>query len=119
MRHGEDVDRVYEPSADIERELAALRAVLEQMQTHLAEEHATVVSLRAALDGSRAELRGVHGSLSWRVTRPLRIEFPAPSTTSPAAAMLAHLFYTYCQMVIDQQSYLPSGGYDRYLRVLR
>src|SRR5258705_7709161 len=62
-----------EPSADAkERELAALRELLGQVQTRLAEEQAAAVTLRAALEGSRAEVRGVHESVSWRLTRPLR-----------------------------------------------
>src|ERR1700675_4517688 len=55
-----------------EHELAALRRSLGQMQARLAEEQATLVTLRAALDASRADLRGVHTSLSWRLTGPLR-----------------------------------------------
>jgi GT2 family glycosyltransferase len=54
-------------------ELAALRESLAQTQARLAEEQGTSVTLRAALEGSRAELRGVQGSLSWRLTRPLRV----------------------------------------------
>jgi O-antigen biosynthesis protein len=61
------------PAEQKEQELAGLRQLLGQAQARLAEEQAAGVTLRAALDGSRAELRGVQGSLSWRLTRPLRM----------------------------------------------
>lgn len=56
-----------------EHEVTALREILNQTQRQLSEEQATVVTLRGALEASNAELRGVHASLSWRLTRPLRL----------------------------------------------
>src|SRR3989454_297585 len=72
MGNGERVDRVQTSPADSERELAALRELLGQLQARLAEEQAALVTIRAALEASRADLRGVHASLSWRLTGPLR-----------------------------------------------
>src|SRR5436309_231000 len=73
MGNEEGVDRVQASDADNEGELAGLRELLGQMQARLAEEQATLVTLRAALEASRADLRGVHSSLSWRLTAPLRV----------------------------------------------
>lgn len=55
-----------------DHELAALRELLERTQARVAEEQARVITLRAALESSQTDLLGVHGSLSWRLTRPLR-----------------------------------------------
>ncbi len=54
---------------DGEEEVTALRAALEDTRARLAEERAAIVSLRAAHEASKVELRTVYGSLSWRLTR--------------------------------------------------
>ena len=56
-----------------EGEVTALRSVLEETRARLAEQRATIVTLRADLETSRVELREVHGSLSWRLTRLPRL----------------------------------------------
>ena len=65
-------DQPDPPGADPGAELAALRAALETTQEQLAAQQATTFTLRAALDASRSDLQGVHTSLSWKLTRPLR-----------------------------------------------
>ena len=55
-----------------EDELRRLRALLGDMQARVAEEQATVVTLRAALEATRNQLTGVHRSASWKITGPLR-----------------------------------------------
>ena len=72
MDNGESVDRAS-ADADRERELATLRELLERTQARLAEEQASGAVLRTSLEGSRVELRGVQDSVSWRLTRPLRM----------------------------------------------
>ena len=74
------------PSRDHERqaaELAALRAALEQTQQQLAAQQATAFTLRNALESSRTDLKGVHTSLSWRLTRPLRAALDFASGLGP------------------------------------
>jgi GT2 family glycosyltransferase len=75
MDTGEGADRTRDAHLNTERELEALRELVGQMQARLAQEQAAVVNLRAALEGSRAEVRGVQSSSSWRLTRPLRAAF--------------------------------------------
>ena len=72
MTRSRDPERTYESRSASDDDPAALRVSLEQAQGRLAEEHASVVALRGQLEAARAELGWVHGSLSWRLTRPLR-----------------------------------------------
>jgi GT2 family glycosyltransferase/glycosyltransferase involved in cell wall biosynthesis len=71
--HGEGNSRVAVPGAVDERDVTALRDLLQETQARLAEEQATVVTLRAALAASRADLHEVHASLTWRLIAPLRV----------------------------------------------
>ena len=53
-------------------ELQRMRTLLGEMQARVAEEQAAVVTLRASLEATRSQLTGVHTSVSWKMTRPLR-----------------------------------------------